>query len=138
VSPLPTEQRKRISTAELLDALHLWLHREGGDRELAAACDAYDWPSDMAPRSHFPDDLTPGALRALIELRWWSRGLPTDVIGEAEDFHEALSDDECKAVDERVVALDGRVAIGRAAEYEVDNVIPLARKREVSEARGGK
>jgi len=120
--------RKRVSTAELLDALHLWLHREGGDRELATACDAYDW--------HLPDDLTPGARRALIELRWWSRGLRTDVIGEAADFHAACSDAECQAVDEKVVALDGRVAFGWGEEYEVDNVIPLVR-REVLRSEEG-
>jgi len=128
VSTLPTEPRKRIGAAELLDALHLWLHREGGDRDLATACDAYDWD--------FPQDLTPGARRALVELRRWIRGLTTDVIGEAEDFHEALSDDECRAVDERVVALDGRVASGRADEYAVDNVTPLVR-REVRRSEEG-
>ncbi len=130
MSPLTTEQRKRTSTAEVLDALHLWLHREGGDGDLAAACAACDW---SLPTDH----LSLAQRQALLTLELWHLGQRVALIDDAEDFHEACSDAECQAVDERVVALDGRVAFGRADEYEVDNVIPLTRKREVLRSEEG-
>lgn len=105
---------------QLLDALHLWLHREGGDRDLDRAVEAFDWSTfgviALSPEQH----------RAMVALDSYRRGHRVDLIGEAEDFHELMSDAYCTAVDELVLKVDGAIACGHADNY-VDNVIPLRR-----------
>jgi hypothetical protein len=114
------------TTAELIAALHLWLHREYGDLDLAAACATYDW-SSLLGTAVYP--LTTAQHRALVTLEAWYLGQRVALIDEAEDFHEAMSADECQRIDEQVVRLDGRVAFGWDSEYEEPtNVIPLRRR----------
>jgi hypothetical protein len=114
---------------EMLAALHLWLHRGNGDRELAAACSGFDWSAPLLA--------SPAERKALRILRHWFYGTSVDLIFACEDFHEAYSDEACRLVDEQVVRLDGRVAFGWADEYELDNVIPLRLKREVPRREEG-
>lgn len=89
-----------LPVRELLDALHLWLHRSGGDEALALACAFFDW------RTLPGLALQPCEREALVELGKWHRGMGVDVIGAASDFHEACRD--CAAVEQRVAKLEQR------------------------------
>lgn len=83
----------------LLDALHLWLHRDDrSDEPLALACRLFDWSSltDL--------DLLPREREALDMLEQWHLGHRVDLIGAAEDFHEACTD--CAVVAARADKLD--------------------------------
>jgi hypothetical protein len=106
---------------ELLEALHLWLHRESGDEDLAKACEGFKWTILSDPA------LPEVERKALTVLFDWDHGIGVDLIYAAEDFHETYDADACQKVDERVVELDGKVADGRADDYEQADVIPLVR-----------
>lgn len=110
-----------MTHVELLAALHIWLHREGGDIDLAGACARFDW--SQLPRLK----LTSAEERALEALDAWYHGASVDLIDAGEDFHETFSGEACRLMDETVVRLDGRVACGYGDVYEADNVIPLVR-----------
>lgn len=89
-----------LPVRDLLDALHLWLHRSGGDEALALACAHFDWRI-------LPDlVLQPFEREALVELEKWHYGMAVDVIGAASDFHEACRD--CADVEQRVARLEQR------------------------------
>jgi hypothetical protein len=117
----------------LLGALHLWLHREGGDEDLLMAWRVANTHGEKLRRpSLLPDPIsvTEDERLALDALATWASGKRVDLIGACEGFHSLCNDSACHSVDERVVDLDGRCAFGWQDRYERPDVVPLIRKRD--------
>lgn len=125
ITPQLDSDAFRVQEDLLLHNLHLWLHRAGGDEDLATACRlAQRLPAALTWLDERPT--APEAM-ALITLERWFRGHRVDLIGDAEDFHEAMDADCCQHMDELTVQRDGRVALGREHDYELPDVVPLVR-----------